>query len=197
MTIRRGENWGEAVAAPAGLVMVEDDAAACAAVAEGCRELGIRRGDLARTMGGGAPGRFDGAVVRAPVDLLHVTADGESCVAVAHVVIRRAWWRGPLVLVMNAQYLGPYDVAPRSHPNDGKADVLTVAPTMGVRARLAARRRAVTGTHLPHPLLQTTQVAAHRVELERPATVWVDGCRWRRARVVDVKVEPDGVTIYA
>lgn len=177
--------------------MVEDDAAACAAVAEGCRELGIRRGDLARTMGGGAPGRFDGAVVRAPVDLLHVTADGESCVAVAHVVIRRAWWRGPLVLVMNAQYLGPYDVAPRSHPNDGKADVLTVAPTMGVRARLAARRRAVTGTHLPHPLLQTTQVAAHRVELERPATVWVDGCRWRRARVVDVKVEPDGVTIYA
>lgn len=197
MTIRRGEPWGESVAAPADLLLVDGDAAARAAVLGGVRTLGLRRGDLARTLGGGAADRFSGAVVKAPVDLLHLTADGESTVAVAHVVARRSWWRGPVVLAMNAQFLGHYDVAPRSHPNDGKVDVLTVATGMPLRMRWQARSRAVTGTHLPHPQLSMVQVAARREEFDRPLDVWVDGVRWRRARLLEIEVEPDALTVYA
>ena len=49
---------------------------------------------------------------------------------VAHVVVRRQWWRGEIVMAMNAQFYGRYDVAPRGHPNDGKVDVVRVDPSM-------------------------------------------------------------------
>lgn len=197
MPIRRGEDWGEQVDVPAGLAIADSDAAARDLVLRGSRTFGVRSGDLARTMGGSMPGRFDGPVVRAPVDLLQVRADGEDTVAVAHVVVRRRWWRGAVVLAMNAQFLGPFDVAPRSHPNDGRVDVLRVDPAMGLRARLAARRRSRIGAHLPHPLLTTSHVARYSLEMERPATVWVDGVRWRTARRVEVAVEPDALTVHA
>ena len=70
MTIRRGENWGSAVKSPAGLTVVRDGAELGRYVTERRRKgtnlehVGIASGDLARTMGGGTPGRFDGEVVK-------------------------------------------------------------------------------------------------------------------------------------
>ena len=97
---------------------------------------------------------------------------------------------------MTAQYLGDYDVAPRSHPNDGKTDILRVAATMPLRVRIAARRRARTGTHLPHPQLSLSQTAATTLTFDRPLVVWVDGRRWGTARELQLTVEPDAYTGY-
>jgi len=198
VTIRRGEPWGEAVDRPDDVPSLEDDAAASDAVARGARSFAVRGGDLARTMGRTAA--VDDTAVRAPVDLLRVRADGDATVAVAHVVARRrwvGWWRGPVVLAMNAQFLGDYDVAPRSHPNDGRVDVLTVAPSMSLRHRVHARRRARTGTHLPHPDLTMTQGPLHRATFDRAVDVWVDGRRWRSCTELVVEVESDALTVYA
>lgn len=203
MTIRRGEPWGEAVASAHDLFLASTDAAAravvCAARVEGSAPppIGLTGGDLARTMGGGAPGRFPGTVTRAPVDLLRVQADGAVTWAVAHVVARRHWWRGEVVLAMNAQFLGPYDVAPRSHPNDGRLDLVHVAARMGLRTRLQARRRARTGTHLPHPLIEARQAASTTLQFARPLDLWIDGVRWCRASDVTLTVEPDALVAHA
>jgi len=198
VTIRRGEPWGEAVPRPDDVPTMDDDAAASAAVSRGVRSFVLRGGDLARTMGRGSGA--DETVVMAPVDLLRVRADGDTTVAVAHVVARRrwiGWWRGPVLLAMNAQFLGDYDVAPRSHPNDGRVDVLTVAPTMSLRHRVQARRRARTGTHLPHPQMTMTQAPLHRATFETPVHVWVDGRRWRTCTELVVEVESDALTVHA
>lgn len=202
MTIRRGEPWGTIGTAPPDVVVVRSDASARDWVlrvrggGEVLPPLGLGGGDLARTAGGGRPERFTGEVAHVPLDLVRVEADGETTWGVAHVVARREWLRGRVVLAMNAQYLGEYDVAPRAHPNDGLLDVVEVLPSMGVRARLAARRRARTGTHLPHPGLAVHRTAAWQVEFPRPAVVWVDGVRWRTARSLAFTVEPDAYTAY-
>jgi hypothetical protein len=203
VTIRKGEPWGEAVVVPTGLFVADDDAAAGQFVA-GHRQAGsapppfcLAGGDLARTMGGGSPGRFSGTVTRAAVDLLRVDADGRTTWAVAHVVAARSWWRGAVCVAMNAQFIGRLDLAPRSHPNDGRLDALAVAPAMGLRARLQARRRARTGTHLPHPMITTSQVAAVSWTFAEPVTVRVDGRRWCTARSVTITVEPDALVVYA
>ena len=196
MTIRKGEPWGEEVpAAPADLRITYSDRA----VSEGPldRPVGLAGGDLARTLGGGAPGRLHTAHVRATVDLLHITTDAGSFDAVAHVVLRRSWWRGDVVLAMNAQFLGPYDVAPRSHPNDGRVDVLRVEPTTPFRARLQARRRARTGTHLPHPQLLFTSTSSWTASFVRPLHVYVDGQRVGRTASVAIHVRPDALIVHA
>ncbi len=202
MTIRRGEPWGEAVESPPDLFVAPTDAAASAVVAASRAQgtelpaVGFAGGDLARTMGGGAPGRFPGTVTRAPVDVVRVEADGAATWAVAHVVARRRWWRGEVLLAMNAQFLGDYDVAPRSHPNDGKVDVVHVAAAMGLRTRLEARRRARTGTHVPHPLIEVRQAPQATVRFHRPLDVWVDGVLWRKATELTLTVEPDALTAH-
>lgn len=203
MTIRRGQPWGEPAQAGLELRVVPTDRDAREwVVAQRERgvdplPVGLGGGDLARTVGGGVPGRFQGTVMTAPIDVLRVEAGGRTTWAVAHVVARRSWWRGEVLLAMNAQFLDGYDVAPRSHPNDGKVDVVRVAAEMPLRARLQARTRARTGTHLPHPKLIVTQTALHEASFARPLVLWVDGVRWAVVDSVRIIVEPDALTIFA
>jgi hypothetical protein len=202
VTIRKGEPWGVPVAAPLDLFLAADDAAAARFVRDALAGghsvplVGITGGDLARTMGGGVPGRFPGEVTRAPVDLLQVSADDRTTIAVAHVAVG-SWWRGECRFALNAQYVGPLDLAPRSHPNDGRLDALVVAPAMSMRARLQARRRARSGTHLPHPQLSMSQTATVSWTFDRAVPVRVDGERWGSARTVTVTVAPDALVVYA
>jgi hypothetical protein len=202
VTIRKGEPWGVPVAAPVELFLAPDDASAARFVhgaLAGGRTVplfGVTGGDLARTMGGGTPGRFPGEVTRAPVDVLQVMADGRGTIAVAHVMVG-SWWHGECRLALNAQYLGRLDLAPRSHPNDGRLDALVLAPSMSWRARLQARRRARSGTHLPHPQLSMSQTAAVEWTFDRALPIRVDGVRWGRGREVRVTVVPDALVVYA
>jgi len=203
VTIRRGETWGEQVQSPDLLRVVPADRDArefVLALLDTDRTLqpvGLGGGDMARTLGGGAPGRFPGLVTKAPIDLLRVTAGDRTSWAVSHVVGRRSWWRGDVVFAMNAQFLGPYDVSPRSHPNDGKVDVVHVQPSMPWRARLQARGRALTGTHLPHPQLTVSHTAQWTTTFEQPLVWWLDGVRWVTAAEIDITVVPDALTVYA
>ena len=202
MTIEKGMPWGVAVPSPTDLRIAPTDRDAREFVVAqrergtSLRPLGLGGGDLARTMGGGH-GRFPGTVTKAQVDLLRVQAGERVTWAVAHVVARRSWQRGEVLLAMNAEFYGDYDVAPRSHPNDGKVDIVHVAVDMPWRARRAAAKRARTGTHLPHPQLSTRQVADYSVQFARPLVIWVDGVRWETASDLTVTVEPDALTVYA
>ncbi len=202
MTIEKGQAWGVAVPSPADLRIVPTDRDARDFVVRqrerGTRlqPVGLGGGDMARTMGGGQ-GRFPGTVTQATIDLLRVQAGDRTTWAVAHVVARRTWHRGEVLFAMNAEFLGAYDVAPRSHPNDGKVDIVHVAANMPWRVRRAAARRARTGTHLPHPQLTTRQVAHHSVTFVRPLVLWVDGVRWGNAANLTITVEPDALTVYA
>jgi YegS C-terminal NAD kinase beta sandwich-like domain len=203
VTIRKGEPWGEAVQSPDGLHLVRDDGAARAWVVhhrDAGRDippLGLLGGDLARTMGGGSPGRFPGIVTRAPVDVVRVESEGRTTWVIAHVVGRRSWWRGEVGVAMNAQYLRGRDVAPRSHPDDGKIDLLRVAASMSLRARSQAWHRARTGTHVPHPAITVSQAGTVDWQFDRPLTLWVDGERWCTTRAVHLVVEPDALIVHA
>jgi len=201
MTIRKGEAWGGAGTLPADGVVVTTDAAARAAVEPARRAgeplpvLGLLGGDLCRTLGG--PG--DAArlrrpeAMRFPVDLGSVLVDGRQHWFVAHVVARRSWWRGRVVAVMNAQWLGTWDLGPKSHPNDGLLDVSDGRPSLG--ERLKARRRLATGSHLPHPDISVRRTSHEQFTFDPPLDIYVDGVKVARARSVSVRVEPDALEV--
>jgi hypothetical protein len=192
MTIRPGRDWGEVVFdLPPDVVDVATDAAAADLVVAG-RSARLCGGDLWTSLGGQTR-RAD--VMRFPVDVLRVEAEGRTYHAIAHVVARRSWWRGPIVAVMNSDRLGRWDVAPRAHPNDGRADVLEVDPAMSLRARWQASRRLPTGTHLPHPQVHNRRITAATWTFERPLRLWVDGVARATVRSLRVAVEPDGATV--
>jgi diacylglycerol kinase family enzyme len=199
VTIRKGEEWGEAGPLASDGVLVETDAAADDVVAAARRarrpvpELGFVGGDLARTLGakGDVVRLRSEEARRVPLDLGTVLVDGRVDFFVAHLVVRRRFWQGPFVVVMNAEYLGDMKLAPRAHPGDGMLDVLE--GSLGLDDRLRARRRARTGDHVPHPGITQRRASALHLDVPRGSAVWLDGRRLPTARSLSVRLEPDAL----
>ncbi|HEX7096548.1 MAG TPA: hypothetical protein VF183_11740 [Acidimicrobiales bacterium] len=203
MTVTRGQPWGELGPLPDDGVIVRSDAEAAAVVAaaraagEAPPPVGLLGGDLCRTLGG----RGDEARLHTPdaarlvVDVLLVRLDdGDERVAVAHVIVRgRTWLHGPIDAVMNAAWMGEWNVAPRAHPNDGMADVVHADLSLGDRFK--ARSRLPLGTHVPHPGIRTTRNDTVRIESRRTRRVWIDGVAAGAARRVEVRLEPDALRV--
>jgi len=203
MPIVRGQAWGELGPLPDDGIVVHSDAEGAAAVAaaramgDDPPPLGLLGGDLCRTLGGrGDATRLRTAeAARLMVDLLVVRLDGGAAhVAIAHALVhRRSWLVGPLAAVMNAAWVGEWNVAPRAHPGDGRADVLRADLSVG--DRLKARARVRLGTHVPHPGIHTERAASGTIELARPTPVWLDGVSAGRARRIDWSLEADAVAV--
>lgn len=153
--------------------------------------IGLLGGDMCRTVGGRGDEtrlRTDEAMTL-PLDLGSVLIDGRIHWFTAHLVARRSWWRGRVVAVMNAQWIGSWDVAPRSHPNDGLLDVLD--GDLSFDDRLKARYRLPTGTHVPHRAITQRRVDAIQIDLDVPTPVWLDGEKVGIGRHLTIRVEPD------
>jgi hypothetical protein len=201
MIVERGASWGRPGALPEDGLVVHSDAEARAIVEQHrrCDEplppLGLLGGDLCRTLGGrGDEGRLHSAeAVTLSVDIGAVLLDGRLHWFVAHLVARRSWWRGRVVAAMNAQWLGRWDLGPRAHPGDGLLDISDADLSLG--DRLKARSRLPTGTHVPHPDIETRRTAAWQTELDPPLDVWLDGDRLGRARNLSVRIEPEALVV--
>jgi hypothetical protein len=200
VTIRPGEQWGRAVRRPAGLRHAGSDAELAALLADGV-PAAASGGDLARTLGRPRVEVAD-ELREVPVDLMSVTVDGADPVhAVAHVVARSPWWRGswwhgPVVVVMNAEFMGEWDVAPRGHPNDGRVETFEAVAGLGVRQRLACSRRLRSAGHVPHPGIATRSVRAATWTFDRPVEAIADGRTIGRGHRLEVAVLPDAAVLY-
>lgn len=201
MTIRKHTSWGTpGTLEPSGVVIHTDREGSLAvtrARSEGTEPptLGLVGGDLCATLGGPDDEtrlRSVGAR-RYPLDLGIAVADGVEHVFIAHAVVRRPFWRGRIVAAMNAQYLGGWDLAPKSHPNDGRLDISDA--TLSWSDKLAARKRAPTGTHLPHPGIEVRRTAARDYDFEPPGRLFVDGVAVGVVRHLELRVEPDALTM--
>jgi len=201
VTLRRGQPWGAPGALPADGVVIHSNEEAHRVITEARRAgrdipvLGVLGGDLCRTLGGtGDQRRLLGPdAMTFDIDLGSALLDGRQHWFLAHLVARRRCWLGRAFVAMNAQWLGPWDLGPRSHPNDGLLDVTD--GSLPVSDLLQARRRARTGTHLPHPGLTERRVAAMQETFDPPLRVTLDGVAQGRVRNLSVRVEPDAVRV--
>ena len=194
MTISKGSPYGEpGVTLPGDGVRCATDADARRAVEAARREgrpfpvLGLVAGDLVRTLGG------TGALnVGFPVDLGQVLVDGRLHLFVASCVVRSRSWRRT-VAVGNAQWLGGWNLWPKGHPNDGRLDLLDARLPLGDVWKV--RRRLPTGTHLPHPSIETRRIKAETLELDRPLGVWLDGEKVTAGRTFAFRCVPDALHV--
>lgn len=198
MTIRPGTPWGERLGAVPGIVVAADDAAAAAALAPGRpgqaasgapRRVALTGGSMWSFLGGAsAVGRWrtDDAHHH-PVDLFEVEIGNTTTWVLATLHARR---RGrPVAVVGNVGHWRRYRALPRAHPGDGLADAIW--GDLGWSDLLVVGRRAVTGTHLPHPAITERRAPLVVVELERSAVWFADGRRLTNGPTARITVHPD------
>ena len=202
MTIKRNEPWGERLGPlpPHGVVVESDGDArllveAALRAGEPIPPLGLAGGDLWRTLGGpSAKGRLrTDEAMTFTCDLGEALVDGRIFRFVSHLQARRAWWRGRAWVAMNASWIGSWNVAPKSHPNDGLLDVYDAR--LRPSELLAARARVRTGAHVPHPRITERRTGAIQVGFEKPVPVLLDGLPVGEGRNLSVRVEPDALTV--
>ncbi len=216
MTIRKGEAWGAPGPLAPDAPVFEDDRSAARHLAGRIDELGapgadielgLVGGDLHRTLGSPRhrPAELRGpAAMRFPVDVAVVRTDAGEDIVVAHVVasLQRSartggprWFTGRTVAVMNAEFVDGLDLSPRGHPDDGRLDVTDGA--LPAAQRRAGRRRARSGTHVPHPGLREARVRRLDVEISpaSPLHVWLDGEHIGRSSTLSVRCVPDALTV--
>jgi hypothetical protein len=201
VTIERNRPWGDRGGLTADGVVARTDHE-LRAVVEAARRagtsppvVGLLGGDLCRTLGGrGDPSRLRSPdAMRVLIDVVMAELDGERHWFVAHLLARRSWWRGRVLAVMNAEFIGAWDVAPRSHPNDGVVDVLDGDPSLSDRWK--ARARLPTGAHVPHPSISQTRAKRFEATLAPRTRVWLDGDALGPVRHLRLTVEPDALVV--
>ena len=180
MTLSPGDDWGTPGLLPADAPVATSDRrlAELVGIARPQRPdvVALADGDLCRTLGGrgDVAKRLGTEATLAPIDAAVASLDGHDAGPfVAHLVARGPRWSGPFLVVMNAEWLGPWQMAPRAHPGDGLLDI--VLGSLSARERLIARRRARTGAHLPHPQLSMSRRDGFEHAFSEPRRVYLDG----------------------
>ena len=203
MTISKGADWGEVVSRPDDLRVAHSDHELARMLGDGTgRPTAVDAGDVHRTINA-RPLADREELLALPFDLLHVTLDdAEPFVTVAHALARSAWrsggWLcGEALAVMNAEFVGDFDVAPRGHPNDGRVETFRVGPEVSMRQRWEVRRRLPSAQHLPHPLISVRPVRSTSWEFDRPRVIIADGHDLGLAHRLAIDVEADAAVVYA
>ena len=207
MTIRKGQDWGEQVEAPADLLVFADDPSANTHLNEVfvngnmAPPIAVLKSNLARTLG------LSGATIN-KTNMLHTKFDlveanyvmASSLSGKMHflgnAVIRNNWLRGPITGVFNSSFIKSWDCAPRAHPNDSKLDVVSIDQSMNVRQRLTAKRLVKLGSHLPHPKISYKQVESFKIDLEERAHLFVDSIDLGMVKHCDFRLISDAVSLY-
>ena len=208
MAIERGQQWGSQLVVPVDLVQASSDVELAEYIARGKKNIAVTDGDMWRTIGAGAQVVAAGEMAMClPIDVMKVDyqIDGIATtkLAVAHVVTRESntrggWLRGEVSVIANAQFLDRWDIAPRGHPNDGRVELTQVNRAMGVRQRVAARPRLRTGTHIPHPLIETKSVKSFErcFAQESRQILWIDRQCIGRVQRLSIEVMSDEAFLW-
>lgn len=157
--------------------------------------VGLTGGTLWDTIGGtSVVGRLRTDQARHyPVDVVRADIDGHPRWFVGSLVARTRRWRD-VVAVMNTPWLRGLRLGHRSHPGDALLDILEGAGlTLDDLRRIVPRARH--GAHLPHPKLRETRIAEASWEFDRTRRLMIDGRSAGRVLRLNVRVEPDAITV--
>ena len=195
MVIAKGEEWGERVR-KSDVVYTRNDHDVLTLSASPIK------GDIARTVGNGKQKRLDaeklktgGAWHQLPFDVIRADVNGASLQAAAHIRVGHFLW-GECHLLCNVAIFRGRRVFQKSHPNDGKIEVLTIERDMKLRQRLLAIMRVRKGSHLPHPHLKIWQTTAEVIHFQRPLPIFIDGVKVATSDTLRISVIPDAINIY-
>lgn len=199
MTIEKGKPWGQEILVPDSVVSIGGDYEL--AQIDKTAVCVLSGGDLWRALGEPVIKSVGSTATAVEVDAIEVTITlrGVERVVIASSSIEIGSWVSKSLLkpfryvaLTNSGILSGCNIAPRAHPNDGYLHVMNVEASMPLMQRVISRRRAKTGSHIPHPNISVSRINAFELIREtRNETLRIDGRTIREWDSLTVRVLPD------
>jgi len=211
MTISKHTNWGVEVSPPDDLVICQTDRDASEfigrlfAANEPVPPIAIIKSNIARAVGKQGAVLNSSKMLSTRFDLIAIeyqdyATNKDRVFSLGYAILRNSWWRGELTGVFNTSFIGNLDFATRAHPNDGKLNLITVAPQMKLSQRLFAYRRLRLGTHLPHPDIKTSQIKKYvfdgSLDSKKRMDLYFDDQVIRSVENCEITVLSDALTLH-
>lgn len=196
MTIEKGQPWGKPGIVPGDIVFAVDDSQVSAFPGLHVQPIG---GNLWKSLGSPPRRKPGDECMELPIDVLRctVTHPGGVSSVIAVADVRIGSWFSPdgMTIISNAGIHDDLNIAPRAHPNDGEFDILVLEGSTSLRQRAIARRRAATGTHVPHPTIRVTRGQHFDTQRRRRAELVIDGRPFGSWSSVSVDIVADFMTV--
>lgn len=162
--------------------------------------LFVKSGDIPRVLGVDDRPR-NHECLRVVIDALVVTYTDtagvdHNDVCIGSMSIARRYFRGAISIITNSGYWRKHEVAPRAHLNDGKLDIFEVSGAMRWSQRRLMWKKALVGSHLPHPLLSYSQGDFFRWKGNAQRLI-IDGQYVGKVTAVSCRVQSDCAQVYA
>jgi hypothetical protein len=198
MTLEKGVSWGVSGTVPHGSARADSDAEVARAASS--EAVIVTGGDLHRGVGQPRAKNSGDDCMLLPIDAMEIVVtspSGETSVrhAVAHVCVGRFGTRRGFAGLVNAGFVDGLNLAPRGHPGDGRVELVIFDESVPWRQRRLARKRAQTGSHVPHPSIHLSAVGEWTRERAKGEALYIDGCMVESWSKIEVTVLPGHVVI--
>lgn len=160
--------------------------------------ISLSGGDLAKTLGitSSPPEKPLKEYTEFKCDIGSALLDGALFWFVAHLTCwkgRQKKFSGDFLSIMNAAWLGDLNLAPKAHPGDEKLDA--IQGHLNSREAREFKKRAYSGSHLPHPAVKTRKIVSESFDFSAPTNVYLDGVLTAKVRQLSIRIEPAALTL--
>lgn len=202
MGIDKSTPWGEVVIFDDAIPSFDSEAALAAFLStpsnDPISEVRLTAGDFVDMTGGrnSDPTRMR----RYPCDILTFTLTGSrsrSGSTIGSIVVDHAegWTRRKMYVASNLGRQSVYTFAQRSHPNDGRFEIVETKEALSVTARLELRHRWRLGEPIDHPSIHRRSATTLTLKGRR-LRVSVDGRKMGLFESVEIGLRPDSLIVY-
>ena len=194
MPIDNSTPWGELSSPPPSLPIFNNEHDLSSVLSNlGPTKLQLREGDFVALTGGRHEGV--GKKRKYRCDVLEVRGLEPPRWTIGTIELRRRKQRilGGFCIVTNLGTREGDRYSVRSHPNDGKFELIEALDGLTWRERMTLSRRFARGGDLAHPLVKQRQEISY--EPRESLHVFVDGVYCGRHRV-EIAIHPDFLEIY-
>ncbi len=182
------DNWADQIPVDSSFPVAKSDREIAELATSGEKIIRIESGNIFRTLGG-SENRDQSPPLQATmceIDLASVQFSNKEFLFASHCSLRQHHFSTKGVLIMNSQFYKNRRVAIRSHPSDGKLDV--ISSELNLRQYMLASKLSESGNHMPHPDINIKSTDQHSISFHRNMRIYTDGCLIGRSDAVEISL---------
>ncbi|MEG3587063.1 MAG: hypothetical protein VX353_07215 [Actinomycetota bacterium] len=187
--------WNKEIRRPRGLKIAESDRQIAELYEAGESMIGITGGNVFTSLGGNINLDYpaNSTVTSCSIDIGCLSIERDCYYFASSLLILNLLRPWASTGIVNTQVSNGYRYAPKAHPGDGFME--EIESNLDIRQATIARKKLITGDHLPHPQLRLKKGRSFTYDFTKAKKLILDNRSIGRHKAFSVEVFPHAIQI--